>query len=86
MTGRAGQNGLSLQVDLDTIGLGLQLGSGVLLDATQKVITALGVLDVLNAEVDALLNEAVSNLLVDNDTNSRLGHIVDDTGTARGEP
>jgi len=86
VTGRAGQNGLSLQVDLDTIGLGLQLGSGVLLDATQKVITALGVLDVLNAEVDALLNEAVSNLLVDNDTNSRLGHIVDDTGTARGEP
>ena len=80
--GLTGHGGLSLQVDLDTVGLGLQLGGGVLLDATQEVITALGVLDVLNADVDALLEETVANLLVDDDTNSGLGHVVDDAGTS----
>lgn len=77
--GLTGLDGLSLQVDLDTIGLGLQLGGGVLLDAAQEVITALGVLDVLNADVDTLLEETVADLLVDDDTNSGLGHVVDDT-------
>ena len=77
--GLTGLDGLSLQVDLDTVGLGLQLGGGVLLDAAQKVITALGVLDVLNADVDTLLEETVADLLVDNDTNSGLGHVVDNT-------
>jgi hypothetical protein len=80
--GLTGLDGLSLQVDLDTIGLGLELGSSVLLDATQEIITALGVLDVLNADVDALLHEAVADLLVDDDTNSGLGHVVDDAGAS----
>ena len=73
---------LALQVKLDTILLGLDLGSSVLLDATQEIITALGVLDVLNADVDALLEETVTNLLVDDDTNSGLGNVVDDTGAS----
>jgi hypothetical protein len=79
VAGKAGLSGESLQVDLGTVSLGLQLGSCVILDTAQEVITALGVLDVLNAKVDALLNEAVADLLVDNDTNSRLGNVVDDT-------
>lgn len=33
----------------------------------------------LNADVDALLEETVANALVDDDTNSGLGHVVDDT-------
>ena len=77
--GLTGQGRLSLQVDLDTVSLGLQLGGGVLLDAAQEVVTALGVLDVLNTDVDALLKETVADLLVDDDTNSGLGHVVDDT-------
>ena len=82
--GLTGLDGLSLQVDLDTIGLGLDLGGSVLLDTAQEVVTALGVLDVLNADVDALLEETVADLLVDDDTNSGLGHVVDDAGASIG--
>ena len=80
--GLAGLSGLSLQVELDAILLGLDLGGSVLLNATQEVITALRVLDVLNADVDALLEETVADLLVDDDTNSGLGNVVDDTGAS----
>lgn len=77
-----GTNGLTLQVNVDTLLLGLTLLEGVLLDTVDELLTGAGVLDVLNADVDALLDVAVVDTLVQEDTDGGLGHVVDDTGLA----
>jgi hypothetical protein len=78
--GLTGLDGLTLQVNVDTVGLGLDTLGGVGLDTVDELLTALGVLDVLDADVDALLHVTVSDTLVDNDTEGGLGDVVDDTG------
>jgi hypothetical protein len=78
--GLTGTNGLALQVNVDTLLLGLTLLDGVLLDTLDEVLAGAGVLDVLNADVDALLEVAVVDLLVEDDTDGGLGDVVDDTG------
>jgi len=52
------------------------------LHTLKEVITALGVLDVLNAQVNALGDDAIANTLVNNNTNSMWSHIVDNTSFA----
>ena len=78
--GLPGLDGLSLEVDVCAVGLSLLLLGGVGLDAGDELLAALGVLDVLDADVDTLLEETVADLLEDDDSEGGLGDVVDDTG------
>lgn len=82
LSGVAGQSGLPLHLDGSAIGLGLGLEGSVLLDTAQEALTRPGGRDVLNAEVDALLDVSVVDLLVDDDTNGGLGDVVDNASLA----
>jgi hypothetical protein len=75
-----GLDGLPLQVNVGALFPGLALLLGVGLDTVDELGSALGVVDVLDANVNALLDKAVADLLVDDDTEGRLGDVVDDTG------
>lgn len=77
-----GTDGLALQVEMDTLLLGLPLLNGVLLDTAQEVLTRARVLKVLDADVDALLHVSVADALVADNTEGGLGDVVDDTGLA----
>jgi len=78
--GLSGHEGLSLQVDVGSVGLGLLLEFGVGLDTADELFSRAGKGDVLDSEVDALLDVAVLDFLVDDDTDGRLGDVVDNTG------
>lgn len=80
--GISGTGGLALDGDGDTVGLGLLLGLGVGLHPLEEVLTGSRGLDVLDPDVDSLLDVSVLDLLVDNDANSGLGDVVDDTSLA----
>lgn len=77
---RTGLSGLSLQVKVGALLLSLALLLGVLLDTLDEVLTGAGVLDVFDADVDTLLDVAVVDDLIEEDTDGGLGHVVDDTG------
>lgn len=78
--GLTGLDGLALEVDMDAILLGLDTLGSVRFDAVDELLTALGVLDVLDADIHALLQVAVADTLVDDYTEGGLGDVVDDTG------
>lgn len=49
------------------------------LDTVEEDLTSLGMLDVFYAEIDTFLDEAISDTLVDQDTDCSWGNIVDYT-------
>lgn len=74
--GFAGLDGESLAGgSLNAAGLGLCLLDLVGVDSVEEVLSALGVLDVLQADVDALGEDLAADALVDHNTNGTLGHV-----------
>lgn len=71
---------MSLDLDLGSSSLGLPLLLGIRLDSSEEVLTRTAVSNVLLADVDALLNVSVADLLVEDDADGGLGYVVDDTG------
>ena len=80
--GLAGLLGLALKEDGGALLLGLALLLGVGLDTDDELLTRAGEADVLDTEVDALLDVAVADLSVEDDADSRLGDVVDNTSLA----
>lgn len=58
----------SFQLDSLSVRLGLLLLTRILLDSSQEVVSALGVLDVLNTHRHPLLEVSVSDNLVEDDS------------------
>jgi len=78
-SGLARLDGLSLEEDGLALSLGGLLCGSVGLDTGEELVAGTRVTDVLDADVDALLDVAGSNLSVEDDTDGGLGHVVDDT-------
>jgi hypothetical protein len=67
---------------LTALFLGLFGSDRVDLDASQEVLSGVGVTDVLDAEVDTLLDVPVSNNLLDEYTDCAGSDVVNDTRSA----
>lgn len=77
-----GAGGQPLEEDGLALSLGLLLEVVVDLDTAEEVVAGPRGLDVLDADADALLDVPVLDLLVDDDTDRRLGDVVDDASLA----
>jgi hypothetical protein len=77
-----GKLGCSLEVYLDTGLGGLGLGLFVLDLSCQDFLLALGVTNVLDSDMDALLDDASVDHLVDTNTDGGLGDVEDDSGAS----
>jgi hypothetical protein len=77
-----GHRGLALQMHVYTLSLCLLHLLGVLLNTRQEVLTRAGQADVLDADVNTLLDIAIADLSVEDDTDSGFSNVVDDTSLA----
>jgi hypothetical protein len=77
-----GHRGLALQMHVHTLGLCLLHLLGVLLNTRQEVLTRAGQADVFDADVNTLLDIAIADLLVEDDTDSGFSNVVNDTSLA----
>ena len=77
-----GHRGLALQMHVNTLSLCLLHLLGVLLNTRQEVFTRAGQADVLDADVNTLLDIAIADLSVEDDTDSGFSNVVDDTSLA----
>jgi hypothetical protein len=75
-----GLNGLPLEDNLLSGLGGLDLLGGVGLDSVQEFLSALGVLDVFDSDIDSLLHVSTVNDLVTDYSNTSGRDVVDDTG------
>jgi hypothetical protein len=75
-------NSLALQVHVCALLLGLAHLGSVVLHAPEELVAGAGVVDVLNADVDALFDVTVADLLVKDYADGGFGDVVDNTGLA----
>merc|ERR1711970_1204967 len=68
---------MSFAVNFHTASLRLSLLNFVLFHTSQEIISAFGMFHMLDSKVDSLGNDAVSQLLVDDHSNSSSCHIED---------
>ena len=80
MSSLTGLDGLPLEDNLLSGLGGLDLLGGVGLDSVQEFLSALGVLDVFDSDVDSLLHVSTVDDLVTDDSNTSGRDVVDDTG------
>ena len=78
--GLSGEGGDSLELNLLALLLGLSLEGGVPLDSGNELLSALGVLDVLDSEVDPLLEVSVADNLEADHSDSSGGDVVNNSG------
>lgn len=80
MSSLTGLDGLPLEDNLLSGLGGLDLLGGVGLDSVQELLSALGVLDVFDSDVDSLLHVSTVDDLVTDDSNTSGRDVVDNTG------
>merc|ERR1711928_196567 len=73
---------VSLAVNFHTTGLGFSFLHLVFFHTSQEIISALGMFDMLNSEVDSFWDNSVSKLFADNNSNGSSRHIEDTSSFA----
>merc|ERR1711928_89002 len=73
---------VSLAVQFHTTGLGFSFLPLVFFHTSQEIISAFGMFDMFNSEVNSFWDDSVSKLLVNNNSNSSSGYVEDSSSLA----